>query len=98
VLRLLQHGFEPKVLSAATKKEAKKRYQESGVRAWAGSTETLHSAAPKWRRARGFSDKNSQWHRACLIQRTPVFNSRDCELVSGRRAQAAQTGLGNRLR
>ena len=60
MLRLLQHGFEPKVFLAATEKEGKKRYQKSGLRAWAGSAETLHSAAPKWRRARGFSNKNSQ--------------------------------------
>ena len=60
VLRLLQHGFEPEVFSAAMEKEGKTRYPESGVRAWADSTETLHSAAPKWRRARGFSNKNTQ--------------------------------------
>jgi hypothetical protein len=62
VLRLLQHGFEPKVFSAATEKEGKKRYQESGVRAWASSAEILHSAAPKRRRARGFSARSSQYN------------------------------------
>jgi len=60
VLRLLQQGFEPKVFSAATEKEGKERYQESGVRAWAGCAEILHSAAPKRRRARGFSARSSQ--------------------------------------
>ena len=56
----LQPGFEPTVFSAAAEEKGKKRYQESGVRGWAGSAEILHSSAPERRRARRLSARSSQ--------------------------------------